>query len=68
MNNNIEQYYGKLYEAITNVFKLDLIKTKPLEVNSVINELVIYYSQLEEYEKCHKLNQTGYEIFNTIID
>ena len=68
MNNNKEQFYGKLYEAITNLLKQDLIKIKPLEVCSVINELILYYSQREEYEKCHKLNLTGYDIFNTIID
>ena len=60
--------YDKMYEAITSVYKESLIKKKPKELSSVINELIQFYQTKEEYEKCHQLNQVGYEIYNTIID
>jgi hypothetical protein len=61
-------YYEKIYEAITSVYKESLIKKKPKELGFAINELIKFYQSKEEYEKCHKLNQVGYEIYNTIID
>lgn len=61
-------YYEKIYEAITTVYKENLITNKPKELGFVINELIQFYQSKEEYEKCQKLNQVGYEIYNTIID
>lgn len=60
--------YDRMYVAITSVYKESLIKNKPEELSFAINELIQFYQSKEEYEKCHKLNQVGYEIYNTIID
>jgi hypothetical protein len=60
--------YDRMYVAITSVYKESLIKNKPEELGFAINELIQFYQSKEEYEKCHKLNQVGYEIYNTIID
>lgn len=67
MNQNEEQLYGKLFEAITGLFKKDLIKTKPVELSTVVRALIEFYQEQEEYEKCHRLNEVGYEIYNTVI-
>jgi hypothetical protein len=58
--------YSKIYEAITSVFKQGLIKEKPKELFPILLELIKYYEANEEYEKCHKLNEVGFEIYNTI--
>jgi hypothetical protein len=60
--------YDRMYVTITSVYKESLIKDKPEELSFAINELIQFYQSKEEYEKCHKLNQVGYEIYNTIID
>jgi hypothetical protein len=60
--------YDKMYVAITSVYKESLIKYKPKELSFAIKQLIQFYQSKEEYEKCHKLNQVGYEIYNTIID
>lgn len=67
MTHNHEQLYDKLYEAITGLFKKDLINTKPPELSPVISLLVEFFQDREEYEKCHVLNQIGYEVYNTIV-
>jgi hypothetical protein len=61
-------FYEKIYEAITSVYKDGLIKAKPNELCFVLFYLIKYYEAREEYEKCHKLNQVGFEIYNSIID
>jgi len=68
--NNADEnvYFEKIYEAITCVYKESLIQNKPNELGLIIIELIKFYQAREEYEKCHKLNQVGYEIYNTIID
>jgi hypothetical protein len=63
---NTDMYYYKMYEAITVSYKAALIKEKPIEIISEINELVQYYENKEEYEKCIVLHQLGFEIYNTI--
>lgn len=68
MSNNKEQLYEKLYVAITNLFKKELINTKPPELCYVISELIAFYQMREEYEKCQRLNEVGYEVFNTIVN
>ena len=68
MSNNLEQLYDKLYFAITDLFKKELINKKPTELCSVISELITFYKSREEYEKCQRLNELGYEVFNTIIN
>ena len=59
-------FFEKIYEAITIVYKEALIKDKPKELCFVISDLINFYETREEYEKCHKLNQVGFEIYNTI--
>ena len=61
-------FYDKMYETILGVCKDELIETKPKELFFAISDLIKFYEAREEYEKCHKLNQVGYEIYNTIID
>lgn len=67
MNHNEEQLYGKLFEAITGLFKKDLIKMKPVELSAVVRELIKFYQEREEYEKYQSLNEVCYEIYNTIV-
>jgi hypothetical protein len=59
-------FYEKIYEAITCVYKEALIKAKPKELCFAISVLIKFYEYREEYEKCHKLNQVGFEVYNTI--
>ncbi len=66
MKFNQEQLYEKLYETITVDFKKDFIKIKPISLSSVISVLIEFYIERKEYEKCQKLNEVGYEIYNTI--
>ena len=63
---NTDTYYYKMYEAITVYYKAALIKEKPIEIMSNINELIMYFENNEEYEKCIVLHQLGFEIYNTI--
>lgn len=62
------KFYAKMYEAITDVYKKDFIKSKPIELYPVLQELIQFYKKREEFEKCHILNQVGIEIYNTISD
>jgi hypothetical protein len=59
-------FYDKMFEAITGVCKDKLIEAKPKDLFFAISDLIKFYVAREEYEKCHKLNQIGFEIYNTI--
>jgi hypothetical protein len=54
---NTDMYYYKMYEAFTVSYKAALIKEKPIEILSNINELVQYFENKEEYEKCDFLSK-----------
>ena len=55
-----------MFLAITGVYKDKLIEAKPKDLFFAISDLIKFYEAREEYEKCHKLNQIGFEIYNTI--
>jgi hypothetical protein len=59
-------FCDKMFEAITGVYKDKLIEAKPKDLFFAISDLIKFYEAREEYEKCHKLNQIGFEIYNTI--
>jgi hypothetical protein len=63
-SNDKETLYNQLYRAITHEFKDQFTEDPPANLEKAIACLVKFFEDKQEFEKCTKLHQAGYEIYN----